>query len=60
MLVRAKVSFAGTFSMYKGEVKECNDKVVLQDLLQAGYIEEVKQEAPKGGKQNESKRNNNK
>jgi hypothetical protein len=60
MLVRAKVSFAGTFSMHKGEVKECNDKVVLQDLLKAGYIEEVKKETPKGGNKNESKRNKSK
>ncbi len=61
MLVRAKVSFAGTFSMYKGEVKECSDKAVLQDLLQAGYIEEVKQEkTTKGGNKNEGKRNNSK
>ena len=59
MLVRAKVSFAGTFSMYKGEVKECSDKATLQDLLQAGYVERVEQdETPKGGSQNESKRNN--
>lgn len=60
MLVRAKVSFAGTFFMYKGEVKECNDKVVLQDLLNAGYIEEVKQETPEGGNKSESKRNKTK
>ena len=33
MLVRAKKSFTGALTMYKGEVKECNDKVVLQDLL---------------------------
>jgi len=59
MLVRAKVSFAGAFSMYKGEEKECSDKAILQDLLKAGYIEEVKQETTtKGGKKNESKRNN--
>jgi len=58
MLVRAKVSFAGTFSMYKGEVKECSNETTLQDLLQAGYIEEVKQETQKGGSQDESKRNN--
>jgi len=32
--------------MHKGEVKECNDEVVLQDLLKAGYIEEVEQEKP--------------
>lgn len=42
MKVRALVSFAGTFSMYKGEEKECNNKVILQDLLKAGYVEEVK------------------
>ncbi|MGF7059282.1 hypothetical protein [Brassicibacter mesophilus] len=62
MLVRAKISFAGAFSMYKGEVKECNDKVVLQDLLKADYVEEVEQEkaTKKGGKKNEGKRNNGK
>lgn len=62
MLVRAKVSFAGAFSMYKDEVKECSDKAVLEDLLKAGYIEEVEQEKTtmKGGKSNESKRNNGK
>lgn len=60
MLVRAKVSFAGTFSMYKGEVKECSDKAVLQDLLQAGYVEEVTEKATKGCNKNEGKRNNSK
>lgn len=60
MLVKAKVSFAGAFTMYKGEVKECNNPVVLQDLLQAEYIEEAKQETPKGGNKNESKRNKTK
>jgi hypothetical protein len=59
MLVRAKVSFAGTFSMYKSEVKECNDNVVLQDLIQAGYVEEVAEKATKGGK-NEGKRSTSK
>lgn len=42
MKVKALVSFAGAFSMYKGEKKECNDKVILQDLLKEGYVEEVK------------------
>lgn len=42
MKVKALVSFAGAFSMYKGEEKECNDKVILQDLLSCGYVEEVK------------------
>lgn len=60
MLVRAKVSFAGAFSMYKGEVKECSDKAILQDLLQAEYVEEVTIEktVEKGGDARESKRNN--
>ena len=43
MKVKALVSFAGAFSMYKGEVKECKDKVILKDLLNAGNIEKVKQ-----------------
>lgn len=42
MNIKALVSFAGAFSMHKGEVRECNDKVILQDLLSCGYIEEVK------------------
>ena len=42
MKVKALVSFAGAFSMHKGEEKECNDKVILQDLLKAGYVEAVK------------------
>lgn len=61
MLVKAKISFAGAFTMYKGEVKECSDKTILRDLLNAGYIEEAKQETtPKGGKENESKRSKGK
>ena len=60
MVVKALTSFVGAFSMRKGEVKECSDKAILQDLLKAGYIEEAKQEAPKGGNKNESKRNTSK
>lgn len=57
MKIKALISFAGSISMYAGEERECNDKVMLSDLLKAGYIEEVK--AEKSGK-NESKRNKNK
>ena len=42
MKVIAKVSFAGAFSMMAGEEKECSDKAILQDLLKAKYVEEVK------------------
>lgn len=57
MLVRAIENFASTvFPINKGEVKECSNKAILQDLLKCGYVEEVKQETtPKGGKVNESK-----
>lgn len=43
MLVKALVSFAGKASMYEGEIKEIEDKDVLKDLLDAKYIEEVKE-----------------
>ncbi|HHX61739.1 MAG TPA: hypothetical protein GX707_13690 [Epulopiscium sp.] len=62
MKIKALVSFSGAFSMYKGEISECNDKAILRDLLQAKYIEEVKEIKPKkdvkpkdGGKSNNSK-----
>ena len=58
MKIRAKNSFCGTLCMTQGEVREYDDTVVLQDLLQAGYVEEVKQDAPKGGKKNDDKRDN--
>lgn len=42
MKVKAKVSFAGAVIMAQGEVKDIKDKEILEDLLQAGYVEEVK------------------
>jgi hypothetical protein len=45
MLVKALKSFAGKVSMYAGEVREINNKVVLDDLLTAGYVEPEIQEA---------------
>jgi hypothetical protein len=53
MKVKAKVSFAGAFSMVSGEIKECSDKATLKDLLKAGYIEEVKVNKKKEGEANE-------
>lgn len=49
MKVRALISFSGEISMYKGEVRECNNKVILQDLLEAKYIEKVKETKTKEG-----------
>lgn len=45
MLVRALTGFAGTISMYAGEVREVADGPILQDLLRAGYVEIEAQEA---------------
>ncbi len=61
MKIKALVSFSGAFSMYRDEERECSDKVILQDLLQAGYVEEVKMEKPKKDvKPVEGKRDNSK
>lgn len=74
MKVKALRGFAGAFSMHKGQILECNDNVMLQDLLSCNYVEEVKdetvilpkgsiiKEAPvkKGGIKNETKRSNTK
>ena len=68
MKVRALISFTGTFSMARGEVREISDQSLADDLLRAGYIiplearskeekaksEDVKAEKPK------SKRKGNK
>lgn len=43
-MYKALKSFAGKVSMRKSEVKEINDKEIVKDLLNAGYIEEVKPE----------------
>jgi hypothetical protein len=41
-MYKALVSFSGIISMAKDEVKEIKDKDLIKDLLQAKYIEEVK------------------
>ncbi|MEH7093945.1 hypothetical protein [Neobacillus vireti] len=42
MKVKALVSFAGVVTMALNEVKEIEDKVICDDLLRAGFVEEVK------------------
>lgn len=42
MKVKALVSFAGSISMARDEVREIKDKETLDDLLNAGYVEKVK------------------
>lgn len=43
-MYKALKSFVGKISMVEGEVKEILDKEIAEDLLKAGYIEEVKPE----------------
>ncbi len=40
--VKALVSFAGLVTMGVGETKDINDKVVLNDLIKAKFVEPVK------------------
>lgn len=43
-MYRATVSFSGVVSMAMGEVREILDESIAKDLLNAGYIEEIKEE----------------
>lgn len=45
MKVKALKSFGGLVSMKKGEIREIENKVIISDLLSAGYITEVKDES---------------
>lgn len=56
MVVKAKLSFAGTISMSQGEVREIADEAVLSDLVACGYVEPI--EAKKVVKPDENKRTN--
>lgn len=42
MAYKALTSFSGVVSMYVGEVKDIADINIANDLLKAGYIEEIK------------------
>lgn len=41
-MYRALKSFSGIVSMAEGEVKDISDTLIVNDLVKAGYIEEVK------------------
>lgn len=43
MVYRALVSFSGKITMAMGEVRVITDKSIVNDLLKAGYIEELKE-----------------
>lgn len=46
-MYKALRSFVGTISAGKSQIIEIKDKAVAEDLLKAGYIEEIKEEKPK-------------
>ena len=46
-MYKALKSFCGKVSMKKGETKDIDDINVIKDLLNAGYIEEIKNESKK-------------
>lgn len=46
--VIAKISFAGIVTMGAGETKEIEDKSVVKDLVDAGYVEIVPAGKKKG------------
>lgn len=44
MKIRAKTTFVGTFNMKKDEIKECDDRRVVNDLKKLGLVEDVSEE----------------
>ena len=41
-MFKALKSFSGAVSMAEGEVKDISNPIVVKDLVEAGYIQEVK------------------
>ena len=41
-MYKALKSFSGVVSMAEGEVKDISDNLIVNDLVKAGYIEEIK------------------
>lgn len=60
MKVIAKVGFSGpAVSMSVGQVGEIADKVVLADLLKAGYVEKVEEMPEEKNRERQKKRRKN-
>jgi hypothetical protein len=57
MAYRALTTFAGAVSMAQGETIDKIDKEIAEDLLRAGYIEEVGGDKPKADKSSKSSKN---
>lgn len=59
MKIKAKISFCGALTMAKGETLPIDDNKVVDDLIEAGYVEVVEEKEPEQEKkqvQNEDKR----
>jgi hypothetical protein len=50
MKVKAVKSFGGLISMYAGEIKDIEDKTILDDLVSAGYVESAEPKKKTKGK----------
>lgn len=46
MMYKALISFTGRISMAMGDVKEIKDSSIANDLLKAGYIEQIPEKVP--------------
>lgn len=46
MKIKALTSFSGALTMTAGEIREYGNEEILNDLLRAGYIEEVRPRKP--------------
>lgn len=46
MEIRALCSFSGRITMAKGEIRDCDNEYVVNDLLRAGYVEAVEDLPP--------------
>ena len=46
-MYRALISFSGKVSMAEGEIRDISDKAIVDDLLDAKYIEEITPAKPK-------------
>lgn len=55
MMYKALVSFTGLMSMSEGDVREISDISLANDLLNAGYIELVKDVTPHNVTEKKSK-----
>lgn len=43
MKIEALVSFCGTLSMAKGEIRDYSNEAVISDLLNAGYVKLIEE-----------------